>query len=493
VNLAEQKGKRSIRQLGFQETDIVSMAQPITKAAWAIRDVAEVPDRLRQAFILARSGRPGPVLLDVPMDVQRAEIPRTRFPDSGRDPSPPSSVGSEGWRRVEQKVATARRPLLLVGGGVRSGRCVGEFRRLAETLGIPVVHSLMGVDALPGNHPLRIGMIGTYGNRWANLALGRADFLLVLGSRLDVRQTGSRTDAFKQGRAIIHVDCERGEINNRVQGCLPIVSDLRDFLQAAPLAALKRRGHTYADWHAEISRLRACWPDDQEHSGITGINPNRFMRELSRTSRHAMAFVADVGQHQMWAAQSLELTSEQRFLTSGGMGAMGFALPAAIGASYALEGAPVVVIAGDGGFQCNVQELQTIVRNQLAIKMAVVNNRCHGMVRQFQESYFHSRFPATWWGYSVPNFVKIARAYGLKGRVVAQESELGGALAWWWRNPAEPCLLEVMIDTRANAYPKVAFGEPITVMEPRGDRSRQSSPSGIPASLADSFIPGRNV
>lgn len=179
-----------------------------------------------------------------------------------------------------------------------------------------------------------------------------------------------------------------------------------------------------------------------------------------------LAYVVDAGQHQMWAGQSLELTSLQRFLTSGGMGSMGFGLPAAIGTALVSGGAPVVVIAGDGGFQVNIHELQTVVRNRLPIKIAIINNRCHGMVRQFQESYFEQRYQSTLWGYSCPDFAKVADAYGIPSMTVGDPSAVGDAVRWLWRDPDQPALLQVMVDTFANAYPKIAFGRPNTEMEP---------------------------
>src|SRR6185436_11038437 len=220
-----------------------------------------------------------------------------------------------------------------------------------------------------------------------------------------------------------------------------------------------------AGWLAEIDALRSRWPDTRELD-VKGINPNQFMHELSRVSGAAAAYVVDVGQHQMWAAQSIEVAAGQRFLTSGGMGSMGFALPASIGAAFAAEGRPLVVIAGDGGFQSNIQELQTVVRNRLPVKIVLVNNRCHGMVRQFQESYFEGRYQSTYWGYSAPDFARVAEAYGIAAKTIAAPEETGDALAWLWDRPGEPALLQVMIDTFANAYPKIAFGRPNTEMEP---------------------------
>jgi acetolactate synthase-1/2/3 large subunit len=310
-------------------------------------------------------------------------------------------------------------------------------------------------------------MIGTYGNRWANLAMGRSDWLLVLGSRLDVRQTGSDVAAFKQGRTIFQVDVDPGEMNQRVSGCRAICSDLKPFL-AGMLARLAERNRgCWAQWSAEITELRERWPDTAETQGAPGINPNAFMHALAQSSTCASAFAVDVGQHQMWAAQSLRLGPAQRFLTSGGMGCMGFALPAAVGVAFACAPAPVVVVAGDGGFQHNIHDLQTIAHHRLPIKMVVMNNHSHGLVRQFQQSYFESRFQSTFWGYSAPDFAKVAAAYDIPGFTVAAESDIPGALANLWGDPSGPALLQVMIDESMPIFPKVAFGRPLTEMEPQ--------------------------
>lgn len=463
VNIHEQKGARKIRQLGFQETDIVAMAAPVTKAAYRVRTARELPGLLEEAFTLAISGRPGPVLLDVPMDLQRAEV---RAPlERPLDPAPAAPASSRDIAAVLSAVRKAQRPLVLVGGGVRASRAGAAARRALEALNVPVVNSLMAVDALPAGHPLRFGLIGSYANRWANHAVGRSDLLLVLGSRLDVRQTGADTAAFKSGRAIIHVDCDAAEINNRVKGCRAVRADLGAFCEALG-AALPRRLPPRPQWTAELETLRRRWPDTAEPGRIAGINPNAFIHALSARSVRAGVFVADVGQHQMWAAQSLDLRPGQRFMTSGGMGAMGFALPAAIGAAFAEPGTPHVVIAGDGGFQLNLQELQTVARHKLPLKIVLLNNRCHGMVRQFQQSYFKERYASTMWGYSAPDFGAVARAYGLASATASKPREIAGALDRLWKDPREPFLLQVMIDPMVNVYPKMAFGRPMTEMEP---------------------------
>jgi acetolactate synthase-1/2/3 large subunit len=460
VNRHEQKGDRKIRQLGFQETDIVTMARPITKAAVRVTTPEEVPVALEQAFAVATSGRPGPVVLDIPMDVQRALIEppamsAVEFHTTAPDPG-----------ELIEALRKAERPLILAGGGIRSARACEAFRALAGAAHVPVVHSLMGVDVLPWEHPLRTGMIGTYGNRWANIALSRCDVLLVLGSRLDVRQTGSETESFRQGKTIFHVDCEPGEINNRVPGCHGILAELDVFLPVLSAALMKGFDDRWQAWRAEIAELRSQWPDTSELKGTPGINPNVLMHQLSKHAAGASAYVVDVGQHQMWAAQSLELGAEQRFLTSGGMGSMGFGLPAGVGAAVSTPGKPVVVVAGDGGFQCNIQELQTIAHLGLPVKMVVLNNRCHGMVRQFQESYFDARYQSTYWGYSAPDFAAVARAYGIDAASVAEPAKVDESLARLWEHTEQPGLLEVAVDTFANAYPKIAFGRPISEMEP---------------------------
>ncbi len=462
VNLNEQKGDRRIRQLGFQETDIVSIVSPITKAAWRVNSADELPGLLEKAFLLSCSGRPGPVLLDIPMDIQRANITtsiqqvRPDRNDFNREIIP-SLIGD---------LKQAKRPLILAGGGLRSARVIDKFRKFAELVKIPVVNSLMAVDALPYLNPLRIGLLGSYGNRWVNLAIARSDLLLVLGSRLDIRQTGANAVAFKGDKKIYHVDCEPGELNNRVQGCSTILAHLDPFLDEVIKQSSNQDFQEHSDWLIEIESLRNEWPDVAELKNIPGVNPNSLMHQISKASERAAAFVVDVGNHQMWAAQSLEIGLNQRFMTSGGMGAMGFALPAAIGVSLAHPGQPVVMIAGDGGFQVNIQELQTVVRNNLPLKIIIINNHSLGMVRQFQQSYFDERYQSTYWGYSAPDFTKVARAYGIAAHSVANPEDIQKGLEMLWQNPKSPFLLEVFIDTFANAYPKLAFGHTIAEMEP---------------------------
>ncbi len=466
VNRHELRGERAIRQLGFQESDIVTMAQPITKAAWQVRTPEDLPQMLGRAFDLALAGRPGPVLLDVPMDIQNTKLNVPEPSGFSRCDEPSECIDTAIWAELQQILNQARRPLVLVGAGIRAGNALRPLHKFVEALGIPVVNSLLAVDVMPYDDPLRVGMIGSYANRWANHALASSDVLLVLGSRLDIRQTGNDTAFFKGDRVIVHVDCEPGEINNRIPGCIAIHSELKPFLEGAleNLSASVRP--EWLTWRAEISALRDRFDDRRELDSIQGINPNIFMHQLSAVSKAAGAYVVDVGQHQMWAAQSIEVQADQRWLTSGGMGSMGFALPASIGAAVSLAPRPVVVIAGDGAFQCNIQELQTVVRNRLPVKIVVINNHCHGMVRQFQQSYFKEQYQSTLWGYNTPDFARVAEAFGIASGSVRNESEIDSGLRCLWEDASAPALIEVTIDTFTNVYPKIAFGRPLTEMEP---------------------------
>jgi acetolactate synthase-1/2/3 large subunit len=290
--------------------------------------------------------------------------------------------------------------------------------------------------------------------------------LIVVGSRLDIRQTGADTKFF-ENREIYHIDCETAEINNRLKGCVPLVSDVKDFLNSFNSDFSKENYTEKVDWLQYIHALKKKWPDTKESKTI-GINPNYFMHQLSSHSQETSSYIVDVGAHQMWAAQSIELEDKQLFITSAGMGAMGFALPAAIGACFSTGCKPLIAIIGDGCMQLNIQELQTIVRNNLPIKIIVLNNKSLGMIRQFQDSYFESRYQSTWWGYSAPDFEKVSIAYGIEAKTIEKEDEIVEATKWLWNkdNINKPLLLQVMIDPHTNIYPKIAFGKPITEMEP---------------------------
>jgi acetolactate synthase-1/2/3 large subunit len=463
VNRHEQRGNRGIRQLGFQETDIVAMAKPITKAAFLVNNPDDIPRIFEEAFRIATEGRPGPVLIDLPMDVQRSQIEPGNLPVY----TPPKSLIEEAvLQSLIQDIKQAKKPLVLVGRGVKASQTQIAFNQFIAKTNVPVITTLLALDAIAADDPLRVGFIGSYGNRWANIAFGECDLLIVLGSRLDIRQTGADT-TFIENRKIYHVDCDACEINNRIKGCIGMVSTLPEFFEAFKKAVETEKFANPEEWLQHIADLHIQWPDTTELKPI-GINPNVFMNQLSAVSKNASVYLADVGSHQMWAAQSLQLSKGQLFLTSGGMGAMGFSLPAGIGACIATDKKPVVVLIGDGCMQLNIQELQTVVRNKLPVKIIVLNNRTLGMIRQFQDSYFESRYQSTYWGYDTPDFEKVAIAYGINSKTISTPQEGKDAVEWLWNaeNYDKPLVLQVMIDPHTNTYPKIAFGKPITEMEP---------------------------
>lgn len=458
------------RQGGFQETDIVAMSKPITKWSKMTMNPQDLPGDLAEAFAIATSGRPGPVLLDIPMDVQRALIPDSSLAPHMSTQQPPTSVARSADRsdflaRLKVALTGAKRPLVVAGGGIRAAGVLDEFRKAAYAWQVPVVTSLMGIDVIPASSPLRVGFLGSYGNRWTNWAIAESDVLLVLGSRMDVRQTGSDIDGFRQGRSIFHVDVDETELNLRVPGCDVLHDDLASFIRHAR-SALDSATTGTERWLAEIAQRKNAWPDTDENVPETGINPNLAVRQLSDTWTDVVAYVTDVGQHQMWAAQSIQLGAEQRFMTSGGMGSMGFGLPAAIGVALGTGSGVVGLIAGDGGFQCNIQELQTLVHLQLPVRIVIFDNGCHGMVRQFQQSYFESRYYSTKWGYSAPDFCAVANAYGVPAWHAESHDDLMVALKEMTAIDNRPALLHLDIDGDLNAYPKMAFGRPFGSMEP---------------------------
>ncbi|MEG2971436.1 MAG: thiamine pyrophosphate-binding protein [Akkermansia sp.] len=474
VNRSEQKRELGVRQLGFQETDIISMAQPITKLALSLSEPEDVFNVMELAFMTALTGRPGPVLIDIPMDVQKASISNEveltlktlKSIRVGSLPSRDSVAISSFFTDLNKSLAKSKYPLILVGGGINSSCMEKQFCEWVEELKIPVIYSLMALDCLPDQHPLKVGMIGTYGNRWANWAIDKCDLMIVLGSRLDIRQTGADVNAFIKDKILFQVDCDSSEIDNRIKVDYSLIIDLPSFFDFAFIKSNKLSVQDTKKWINMIQNIKIQLPDTDESDGVGGIDPNQIIKEICERSSLAGAFTVDVGQHQMWAAQSLRPREGQRILNSGGMGSMGFALPAAIGASFALRENPVVVLVGDGGIQLNIQELQTIVTHHLPIKIIVFNNHAYGMVRQFQEAYFEERYQSTVWGYEAPDFVSVAKAYGISGMSIHSTGEISEALEMMWENPQEPFLLNVFIDQKRNAYPKMMFGSSLSEMIP---------------------------
>lgn len=456
------KGERPVRQFGFQECDVVSMAAPITKAAWRAVSGEQVPAMLDDAIRLAVSGRPGPVLIELPSDVQTQAVPADARPlPAGTDV--PGFSATEFIDESFDALAAAERPMVLIGGGVRAARAAGRARTLLQRLNVPVAASVTALDVLPHEEPLRLGMIGMYGNRWVNLAMSQADVVLVLGSRLDFGTIGADVAGWGRGRTIFQVDCDPAEMR-RVRRVHGVVADLAAFVDAALPLARARDFPERKDWHDHLAKLRESWPDTDELAGCAGINPNKLMRQLSLASRAAAAFVIDEGQHLFWACQSIQPADGQRLLPALGLGPCGWAFPAAIGVAHT-AGRPVVLVAGDGAFQFNIQELQTVVRGGLPVKMVIVDNGSHGSVRQLQEQAFGRRYPATVLGYDAPDFAAVARAYGIESRELSVPEDTDDGVNWLWHDPAAPALLHVRIATELNVYPNVPFGAPISQME----------------------------
>lgn len=466
VNQKEQKGDKKIRQLGFQETDIIKMAEPITKKCYKVTSAQDIPQILNEAFNVILSGRPGPVLIDIPMNIQSQDIDVNENDiqlvlkeETHHD------LSKSFWDEFYSDVKKSTKPLLLAGRGAVISNSKSILESWSRKIDTPIVSSLLGIGVIDSENELNAGMIGTYGNRWSNMAIGQSDLLIVLGSRLDIRQTGADIDSFMSNKKIYHIDIDVHEINNRLKDCTAVNIDVLDFLNQAFKAIPEEDSFNKTDWKNTIRKLKSEWPDTEELRDIIGINPNRFLKKLSSESIKTSVYTADVGSHQMWAAQSLRLFRDQVFITSGGMGAMGFSLPAAIGA-YLATNKPVISISGDGGFQLNIQELQTIVRLNLPIKIVILNNQSLGMIRQFQDSYFDGRHQSTVWGYSAPDFEKIANAYGIDTFSIQDENEVELGIQKLWADETKPFLLQVSIDAKTNVYPKIAFGRPISDMEP---------------------------
>ena len=469
VNTFEIKSDNAIRQLGFQETDILSMVKPITKLAIQIKNPQDIIEQLNLAFLTSIKGRPGPVLIDIPMDIQRSQI---KLEDVATLKSEIKNAHKiENIDSVINVLTNSKKPIIWAGNGIHTSNSEDLFREFVKTTNIPSVFTLHGIDILSFSDPNRIGFIGSYGNRAANKAVKEADCIIFLGSRIDIRQTGSNMSIF-ENKKIIRVDCEEGELTNRLFPTIMINSDLKVFLNEL-LVKIKGLDFKLDDWHNEISSLKKDFPIEKEISKTEFVNPISLLKSISKEALRPTIYNIDVGSHQMWAAQSLEFKEGDRFLTSGGMGSMGFALPAAIGASIESKKG-IIAIIGDGSFQMNIQELQTIFRLSLDIKIIVINNNSLGMIRQFQDTYFESRYIGTKWGYSAPDFCKIANAYKINSKKISNDYEIHDAVKWLFKE-AKPRLLEVIVSSELNVYPKIAFGRTMDQMEPEFSSNQMES------------------
>jgi len=473
VNTYEYKFSKPVRQIGFQETDIVNIVKPIVKYAVLVKDPQDMQELLEKSIIIAKTGRPGPVLIDLPLNIQRSIIEPSKqstgeFYKTG-SVNPDENLNNT----IKSLIKNSLRPLILAGGGVRSSKATKELFDFAHTTGIPVVVSLMGLDSFPHYDPLYVGMIGTYGNRYANLTIANADLIVALGTRFDTRQTGTKPETFARAAKIIHVDIDAFELNNKIKVDFPLNFDIKDFLMSLNLNSFNFIPGNYSSWLECIHHFKSKYSRDSS-SEKNHITPYNFLRDVSKALPDDAIICVDVGQNQMWAAQTLEVKKDQRFFTQGGMASIGSALPMAIGASFAKPDRMIIVITGDGGFQLNIQELQTIYYHNLPIKIILLNNSGYGMIRQFQEQYFEGRFQSSVIGYSNPDFQKVVSAYNISSRRISSVKEVKPALESLFCD-SRPGFLEAIIDAKFNVIPKLAVNKPVEDQEPELSREELQS------------------
>ncbi|MFH2138266.1 MAG: thiamine pyrophosphate-binding protein [Candidatus Omnitrophota bacterium] len=474
VNTYEFKFKKPIRQLGFQETDIVTMVKPIVKDSVLIEDPNKIRYELERLIHIAKSGRPGPVLLDIPMNVQRADINPSKLKAFKKNAinKAPLQIKNKVWGKVVELIHNSSRPLVIVGGGLRLSQSSDELYAFINKTKMPVVSTLIGKDAFANDHKQFVGMMGTYGLRHANLAVANADLIIVLGARLDTRQTGTRPDTFSRGAKIVHVDVDANELNSKVRADIAICADIKLFLKGINKRISKYDSKRISRWRKIIQQYKQKY--SQKNNSKNAIDPNLFLEDASKYMSKDSVICVDVGQHQMWAAQSVQLKKQQRFLTQGGMGAMGSALSFAIGACFAKPRTTAVVVTGDGGFQLNLQELQTVYYYQLPIKIIMLNNSCYGMVRQFQEQYFRSRFQSTVVGYNAPNFQKVVSSFGIKSNRLVYERDIIKKFKDLFKDN-KPAFLEVKIPKDVKVLPKLSVNRPIEDQDPLLSREELQS------------------
>lgn len=431
----------------FQEADVLGLSLACTKHSFIVQSIDELPEVIAEAFQIAQSGRPGPVLIDVPKDVQFAKIERQ--PLVYPVPQPPS-VEPSLLEQAKTLLQQAKRPVLYVGGGVGMADAVAELRHFVEITQIPSFSTIKGLGALPADNPYYMGMIGMHGTKAANYAAQESDLLLVLGARFDDRVTG-KLDSFAPTAKVIHVDADIAEINKLRRADVAIRGDMKQLLQqlAMPLQI--------DAWRADVQRLKQQYDFTYaENSGDTLINPWWLLHTLSQKRDKNSVIATDVGQHQMWSAQHMQHFDPKNYLTSAGFGTMGFGLPAAVGAQKARPQDQVILITGDGSFMMNIQELGSIKRGKLPVKILLLDNQRLGMVRQWQTLFFRGRHSETILDDN-PDFLMLARAFDIPGESIEKGGEVNAALDRLL-NAEGPYLLHVCIHENENVWPLVPPG-----------------------------------
>ncbi|MGB9803346.1 biosynthetic-type acetolactate synthase large subunit [Desulfofundulus sp.] len=446
-------------QLGkdsFQEADITGITLPITKHNYLVKDVRELARVIKEAFYIATTGRPGPVLVDIPKDVSSAQ---TEY----EDPGPVNLPGyhpvleppAEQLNRAAEAIARAERPVIYAGGGVVYSGAHRELRRFAELILAPVATTLMGLGGFPGDHPLSLGMLGMHGSKYANFAVCECDLLIAVGVRFDDRVTG-KLESFASQARIMHIDIDPAEIGKNVRVDIPLVGDVKRVLSAL-IERLEAK--LPGAWQEKIKTWKKEYPITYEENGH--LKPQQVIREIYRVTKGQARITTEVGQHQMWAAHYYTYTRPRTFISSGGLGTMGFGLPAAIGVQVACPDEIVFDIAGDGSIQMNIQELATAVNYDLPVKVAIMDNGYLGMVRQWQELFYNRRY-----SYSElvnPDFVKLAEAYGAVGMRVEKAADVRPALEQALAT-SRPVLIDFVIEREENVLPFVPPGESLDRM-----------------------------
>ncbi|MFY9279970.1 MAG: biosynthetic-type acetolactate synthase large subunit [Caldicoprobacterales bacterium] len=430
----------------FQEADITGATEPFTKYSYLVKDVNDIPRIFKEAFYLASTGRPGPVLIDIPKDISMATLD-FKYPDQVKLRGyKPTYEGHPGQiKRMAKAILESSRPVICIGGGAISSNATPEIIELAETIKAPVASTLMGIGAFPGDHELSLGFLGQHGVYAANRAVSEADLLILLGARMGDRATG-KTQEFAQRAKVIHMDIDPAEIGKNVEIDIPIVGDIKTTLKELLKKNISRQDwgwlSTVKKWKAKTEGVGHC---------TQGLNPMEIIKMLSDMVPEDTVLVTDVGQHQMWAARYYKTRKPRTFLTSGGLGTMGYGLPAALGAKLGCRDKEVILIVGDGGFQMSLGELATIVQERAEVKIMIFNNGYLGMVREIQQQLHEERYYQTAMQGN-PDFVKLAHAYGIKSfRVEKEENILEGI-----RQLLEykgPIIGEFVIDPTANVIP----------------------------------------
>ena len=455
IAVTGQVGLSDIGRDSFQEADIMGITMPITKHSYMVKELELLPAVMEEAWNVAVTGRPGPVLVDIPSDIFVGSVDLSTIPKKiTTRKTPPKNGLEEQLSKVIAVLSRAKKPLIIAGGGIIMGQAWEQLAQLVKYYGIPVVTTLMGKGAIPETHKSVLGMVGMHGIPAANMALSSCDLLLALGVRFSDRVTG-KPERFLTETPIVHVDIDPAELSKNVKTEIPIVSDVGKFLTEL-LKRLQQENIRFAleDWWKQLEE----WQDRYKltYDRESSLKPQHIIEEVAQVAGEKAIVVTDVGQHQMFAAQYYPIGGLRSFVTSGGLGTMGFGLPAAIGASFGRPGDTTLLFTGDGSFQMNIQELATLSQHRLPVKVFVMNNSCLGMVRQWQELFYNKHYSQTIFNYN-PDFVKVAEAYGIKALKIQHPGEVGPAVAQALSVPG-PFIVDCIVDQEENVLPIIPPG-----------------------------------